>query len=278
MTAIALPDRRIWVPPSLRGSLLDRFARMTSRRLVTLFSAPAAANAYDAYVASLAPLAWWKMQETSGNILNSGSLTGIDGVATGTPSYRDAGPSPNGAIPYAIGLNGSNEYFSCADVAGWDITDNLTVGIWAKSDISDIIGDDDALISKYNFDNNNREWILYLKATENLGCVTSVDGTTNADKYGIQIANSVSSINTWHFYCFTWSAGTCILYEDGGVKTSTEDPTFPNTIFNGTSPLRIGDSGGTTHLLWQGNLAQAFVFDKVLTAAQILNLYTKGIA
>ena len=220
---------------------------------------------YDNQLADLGPLAWWKMQEASGTIRNSGSLTGVDGTPRDTPDYRRSGPSS--AIPYGIQLSGNGEDFSVPDVSGLRLTGSYTLLAWIKTDT--VAGGNGSIVTK---EGNYTGYWLYRQGSR---LYTGFkDGTTGP--YKAHFSNAVLSVGQWVFVASTWDGNTSRLYLNG-AEVSTK--ALSGSVASDTNPLTIGSTGlGVGHpgAYFDGTLAQVAVFDKVLTAQDLAALYTAG--
>ena len=94
---------------------------------------------YEDIVSSLSPLHWWKMDEASGNIADSGS-SAVTGTLSGNPTYR--ADSSFSGFPYMITFNGSSDYFNLSDnvdIAGTDSFSLLTFTKHASNTDSDYV-------------------------------------------------------------------------------------------------------------------------------------------
>jgi hypothetical protein len=177
-------------------------------------------------------------------------------------------------------LNGTNQAVRVADNAALDITDNLTVSVWAKNNNSNLISSN-VLFSKYDFGNNRREWQLYLDSNEKLllalgdpadGTLENVSGTVDA----------IFPQNINH-YAATFSGGTVKLYVNGVSVAFTNTATPPSSLFNGSADSIIGGAlnSGAIATFWDGQILDARIYrgeSTVLTAAQILSIYEDGIS
>lgn len=220
---------------------------------------------YDNQLAGLGPLAWWKMQEASGTIRNSGSLTGVDGTPRGTPDYRQSGPSS--AIPYGIQLSGSGEDFSVPDVSGLRLTGSYTLLAWIKPYM--VAAGNGSIVTK---EGNYTGYWLY---REGRRLYTGFkDGTTGP--YKSHYSSAVLSAGQWAFVASTWDGATSRLYLNGAEVSAK---TLSGSLGSATKPLTIGSTGSGVDnpgAYFDGTLAQVAVFDKVLTAQDLADLYTVG--
>ncbi|MAG35305.1 MAG: hypothetical protein CL878_03525 [Dehalococcoidia bacterium] len=218
-------------------------------------------NAYDAQLASLGPLGWWKLKEASGNIQNTGSLSGIDGTPNGTPDYEQTGPSST--IPYGINFSGSGEDFRIPDVSGLRLTGNHTLLAWIKPDT--VAAGNGTILDKEG--NSSGYWLI-----RNGSALYT--GFGNGSSFQKHFSGSVLSAGQWAFVASTWDGTTSRLYVNGSEVSALA--MSGNPVGN-TNNLALGSNGlSSPGAYFDGTIAQAAVFDTVLTAQQLANLYTAG--
>jgi hypothetical protein len=74
------------------------------------------------------PIAHWKLDETSGTIIDS-SGNGYNGTATGSPTY-----GVEGALGTALDFDGSNDHIAISSPPDWYSGDSFTWLLWVKMD------------------------------------------------------------------------------------------------------------------------------------------------
>ena len=235
---------------------------LTVEEIATLYNSgsnPALTHSYAPAIGTEA--GWWKLDEAdmptddaadSSANTNTGTVTGAK-----TNEIRIDGGE------YAATFDGTDDEIVISDHADFDITDNLTASIWAINDNASV--GTEILLSKYTTTGDEREWAMFLDSESlRVQFGNPADGTYE----GQQTSDStISEIEIWHHYLFTFSGGTCVLYMDGVLMTSTA-ATLPATLYNGTSDVIIGNRGGTSQN-WDGKLVDARIFDSVLSAGDI---------
>ena len=265
MGAIQIQNGEILVIAPSNAAVADLLYPKPAWAGTSTATAAEASSGYDNQLAGLGPLAWWKMQEASGTIRNSGSLTGVDGTPRGTPDYRQ--PGPGSAIPYGIQLSGNGEDFSVPDVSGLRLTGSYTLLAWIKPDT--VAAGNGSIVTK---EGNHTGYWLYREGSR---LYTGFkDGT--AGPYKAHISSAVLSAGQWVFVASTWDGTTSRLYLNGAEVSAQA---LSGSLVSDTNPLTIGSTGlGVDHpgAYFDGTLAQVAVFDKVLTAQDLAALYTAG--
>lgn len=67
------------------------------------------------------------------------------------------------------------------------------------------------------------------------------------------------------------------IYVDGVLDTGADNPKAHTTgIFNSNASFIVGDGGGLTNE-FDGLIDEVIIFDRALSAAEILNIYNDGI-
>jgi hypothetical protein len=193
-----------------------------------------------------------------------------NGTATGTPpTFGSDGVDLNGSSDY-IDL-GDADVFSHTDGAGND--QPFSVSAWAEMDSA----------VRFQFMRKdgvtaNREWVFVTDASSKLGLVVFTD----SNNYIGQLSDSAvtSYQDTWALFTATYdgseSSSGIKLYIDGSLVASSDFNNGTHTgMTNGTDPLEIGRiSTGSTYA--DGKEAHAKMWNRELTAAEILDIYNKG--
>jgi len=181
-------------------------------------------------------------------------------------------------MPYAtksLSLNGSTKYVNLGNVLDFDTDDERTVEIWFKTTATS-----GYLVSKRGGSTAFLGWGLFVNGSGELEIELCNDFATTTQ---IDV-NTTSTWNDgdWHCAAFTWDgnsspgAAGLKLYVDGvqQVLNVTTDGLGSNAITN-TSDFNVG--GRTSgNVLLAGNVAQLKVYDRVLTAAELLASYNGG--
>jgi hypothetical protein len=215
--------------------------------------------------------AYWALEETSGDrvdSVNSYALTEVtDGAQIGTESGK-----PGTAINFNTTLNewcfatkanvGSSMYMQA----------DTTVSFWTNPDggsttVSYILG-------IWEAGGNNRCWLIrYTDATDAIALLSSSSGADTATQ---DLATSVA--DTWTHFALVWDeAGNEFEYFVNGSTVGTTSP--PGTgIKDSTGNFVIGNFGNTpsTSTDFDGGLDEVGVWNRKLTAAEILSLYNGG--
>jgi hypothetical protein len=255
---------------------------------VTLAQLPVPSGVYDNAVLALNPIAYWPLNESSGNVAYNYSST-FGGALNGTLEQFANCPNLEGAAgPPFTGFGGNNfaTAFSTADGITYVGTMNVTGGEAGTG----------VLINNTNLDFIGNETIAaWIKipaglSVGNQGYIYGQAGDGHLVDYGVgggatsepfvQIGGGGSTTSgpglndgNWHFMVLAYNHTnlTSTNYIDGTLnftKTSTAESST-------TSPTGLGCSTADTRN-FNGLMCRVAVFSNVLTAAQVVNLYSQA--
>lgn len=213
-----------------------------------------AASGYAAEVAADTPSAWWRMDQTTGQILDSVGVNHSTSLS-GTPTYSQTAAAGMGSST-AILLDGSTEAFSVPDATALDRGDTLTLEAWVKRAGN---GTQDVIFSK-----GTNAYIMFLDTDDKL---------TFGKRFVADIVKSTTTITdtNWHHVAATKSGSTVVLYIDGVDVTGT---VTNQTLADTTSALTIGQDNNTWW--FNGTLDELAIYSTALSAARILAHYNAG--
>tara|TARA_Y100000310_G_scaffold176468_1_gene176588 strand:- start:2685 stop:3662 length:978 start_codon:yes stop_codon:yes gene_type:complete len=173
----------------------------------------------------------------------------------------------------ALVLNGTDQYLTYPDVSHNSLysANQISIGCWFNVDTLDATLQ--ALVSKFDFGDNNRSFVLNIDATTDLLNITiSSDGTGGT----VISATDTTAISTGtdYFVVAIWDGSYIRLYKDGIEVAST---VFSAGIFDGDELIAIGADFNTTAFgFFDGTIYQAFILGTALSSPQIENLYHLG--
>lgn len=189
----------------------------------------------------------YHLQETSGqrndSTVNANNLTDNNTVASGT-----------GQIGTGADFERSNsEYLSKTDNASISTTGDFTISGWLKLEqLASSAGGSMSLLSKYDFTNTDREYLLAIRnTTDKFSVFYSSTGSAFTE---IQSATTLVSGNVGNFLYVTAivdvSAQTCTYVINGVSESGTAVATNATSVKDGASPLVLGanDEGRADYL------------------------------
>jgi hypothetical protein len=175
-----------------------------------------------------------------------------------------------------IDLNGTNQAVRVADNTALDITDNLTVCVWAKNNNA-LLGSTIGILNKGDLV-NKREWYFGLNVNEK---IVVAFGDSDGAFVGTKVSDDAPTLNEFNHYAFTFYGGVVEIYLNGVNEPSTTTGAIPANLNNEDGGFSIGGliSSGALQFFWDGQVFDARIYageSTVLTAAQILSIYEDG--
>jgi hypothetical protein len=179
-----------------------------------------------------------------------------------------------------LDLNGTNQAVRVADNTALDITDNLTVSVWAKNDASSL-SSTEILIAKYDAAVNQRSYQFSLDAALKLSLRLGdpADGTLKAT----WVSTNAIAINSINNYSFSFATGVLKFYLNGlEIAGAISSGAIPTSLYLSTTDLTVGSSlsSNVVTIPWDGQIFDARIYagdSTVLTDAQILSIYEDGV-
>ncbi len=213
---------------------------------------------YASEVTADAPVAWYRCQEASGLLQDSGGnarhCTASGGA--GSATYQRTSPITTESSDLAIQV--SDKWFSSPDGAWFDTGDIFSLECWVKRSATGT----HIFISK-----GTGSYSLYFNGSGNLaldrvGLTTIVSSTI-----------TITDTTTWHHVVATKSGATVKLYIDGVNRTGT---VTNDTIANNAIGLFIG----ATHdgfFMYQGDIDEIAIYSTALSEARVLVHYNEAL-
>lgn len=207
-------------------------------------------------------VSYWKMDETSSITTIDDIHGGLDASVTGTIT------SETGKINGALRFSGT-QHADVANNASLNPTTSITVQAWIY--ISASVSTSQAIVSKVVADGSHNDpyfsWSLQLQpgiairfwvATSSGSDVVSASGFTT---------------DTWYHVVGKYTSGAMSITING-TKTSDATPRT-GTLNQYTSPVRFA-ANGTPGEYFNGRIEEVAVWDRVLSDAEITELYNSG--
>lgn len=198
------------------------------------------------------------LNESSGSIIDS-SGNGNNGTSFGADYALE------GKFDKSMYFNGSSDYIEIPNSSNLNISNQITLEVWAKWNIEPTSGNDWAQIlnkngeSQYqiqhNFDNTGFEFAI---------------NTTSGRTWVIGNTNPVQ--NKWHHIVATYDGSMMQLYVDGSLDNTQ---THSGDIVSSSSSLLLGKHKDYNRH-FNGNIDELAIYSRVLSASEISSRYTRG--
>jgi PKD repeat protein len=216
-------------------------------------------------VADSGPVAYWKLDETSG-------VSAADSSGNGNTATLVSGPAwTSGKIGGALKFNGATQYVSVPDSPSLRLSAAMTVATWVKVDGNNT--DWVRLIGKG--DPNNRNYGLWrhpngdiLFQIYNSGATQGANFWSNA---GPGSACNIAAESGWRHVAATYDGNTCLIYIDGVQVYSGTQAIVPAT---NAAPATLGYAGYAA--LLNGALDDVQIFNRALSATDVAAMVFQG--
>lgn len=191
--------------------------------------------------------------QTSEVLLPQGLTTGRD--ITGVNLFENVRKQG------ALNLDG-NSWAEVHDNASLDITSAITLEAWVYNEGTEVFK---GVISKWGGPVNERCFMLYKQDVDDY----------RFDINGTSLNTGASVANGWNHLVGVWDSTSTnkYFYVNGALSASTTQAVTINTSDN---PVEIGTYGYTSANSFNDQIAQPRIYNRALTAAEVLQNYNSG--
>ena len=221
-------------------------------------------DAYTRFVRSSGPVVYWPMYEKTGSVSRE-LMNRANGVYSGVTLGQENLPF---VCPYWAGSAGRNNIKTDALNSLWSKGEGSFM-IWSKVN-SAAVWTDGVQRTLFNMSTtgaNDYLW-LYKTSGNNAFSMTYRTGATNRN-----VLKEGYSPTGWVQYVITWSrSGNAVLfYINSSLDTSLTASGNPTAEL-----ILAADVGRAASTYWHGWIAHASLYNRVLPAPEITNLYNMG--
>lgn len=213
-------------------------------------------------------IGWWKLDESSGTSAYDSSYQGSIGTLTNTPTISTDCPRFN-CLRF---VSASSQYVTMGNLSLYDFTGatSFSVSLWAKQNAAA----SEIAISKSLA--SGAGWFLASSAT---GVIRFVGRNGSANSIDVNTTSAFWSTPVWVHVVVTYngsrSASGVKIYVNGVSATlatavDTNTLTWANAA---TFQISGRDSTGTLGVLWNGQIDDARIYNRIITDQEILDLY-----
>ena len=248
------------------------------------------ATPYSTAVMADGPVAYWRLNETSGNVAYNQIAGSPHGSYINTPTLGQPGP-PTPALPgdTAVDFNGSNEYVSVPDNAALDITGEIAISAWVNVD--SYTGALFPIASKRrnsggtNSHDDDMNYSMSVGQDGSLRFAYRTGPTLNDAAYTIFTPAGAIGLDSWYHVAVSYTFGSNgtenVLFINGQPVANCSWTQLPNGAPAATNshPLMIGRdyyAGNGDTRFADGLLDEVAIFSKALSPEQIQAQYQAG--
>ena len=206
----------------------------------------------------------------------SGSTTCTSLVGNNTGSLSDS----NGSGMYedinqgTWVFDGADDYIDCGDITAFDNATELTLNGWIK------------ISSPFVNDTIMAKWLHGSQA-----CITIQLDTSDIEELKVFVASGLADggsnytittdsslvVDTWYLVSVVYdgseaAADRIKIYVNGTLKSTSVSGTIATSLTSATSTFELGRLVGIGRY-WDGNIANGQLYNKALTAAEVLQNY-----
>ena len=220
---------------------------------------------YAAEVLADSPLAYWRMEETSGTTMADSSDNGRGGTFTGLPTLNKAG-----AVDLAVGF-AQSKYATVPEAAWARLSSAVTVEAWVKASTN--AGGNPVVCRYDNSTSSEASWLLDTSGGASRFIVRS--GSTN---YIATNGSTSDNDGNWHHIVGVFGSSTALIYRDGAQVGSVAGPATINASTANSFAVVIAsreagagvDSGAQ---YFPGDIDEVAIYGSALSAARIAAHY-----
>ena len=232
---------------------------------------------YDTQIGSLNPKIWYKFNETAGTPVNSGSLST---TSTFTDLLQNEQTDVNGRAVY---FNGSSSNIILPAHPAFSLFDDrsFTIETWIKASQTDVSSIYQPILFHAVGGASSRSISLELAGSARSGTPgkvvwSALNGTGNVTTL---ISATRVDDNNWHHIVAVHNTTSMKIYIDGQLSISGTPLGSSNfDIDIQTNKKVIGQAFGANGTNYKGRMDEFAVYDRELTASEILFNYNAGAA
>jgi hypothetical protein len=284
-------------------SKVRAYAAVVSLSLVGANSA--LATPYSDAVLADNPVAYYRLQETSGTLAANSSAAGatLDG-STATfgnpqtspstqPQIGQPGPRPTdmvNGLPLIgfeadnVGIlqtNNTGAQGTVPDNALLDITGALTLEAWVKKNATQVSsGNNEGIIGKFLGTGNQRSYALAVtNTTHTLQFIVNTTGASTGNVVYTPAGYTLPAGGDWVHIVGVFEPNTSMtVYVNGAVVGTPLTTGVPAAVFSGSADLWIGRQFSTaTNVSFEGLIDEVAIYNTALSAEQVAAHYNAAV-
>jgi hypothetical protein len=267
---------------------------LTSAQVQTLYN-----NGSPEVSISHSPISWWKLDNTTTGIQDSGSASNngtnngatqvsslvstLNGTSLGMTTANLVNSDLTRSIPYSsysMDFDGTGDYIECGSSSYLNSISNLTVSAWVNAEDYAAGANGQFLVNDWNYNTANGHFRFYLE-----GGKLKIGIKISSSDYAINETNAFTFTNgEWYHVAFVYngalSGSTNItkLYVNGINQSITNSyETMPTSLQNSSSTINIARFGSTSPRLLNGKMSNVAIWSSSLTEDQMLTIYNGGV-
>ncbi|HEY0699405.1 MAG TPA: beta-N-acetylglucosaminidase domain-containing protein [Micromonospora sp.] len=221
-------------------------------------------GSYPNLVTGANPAGYWRLGDAAG------SRTAVDSSASGQDGTYASGAQPGaeGAIADDLAADLAAGYVEVPRGSRTDVAGPFTLEAWVKLDVL-APAPGQAVIESYTGPAVNG---YALRVTD--GVLQAWSLGASGQGFGLVSGRTRLTADRWHHVAAVFDGSRLTVYLDGVADNSAATAVSPGS---GTASIKLGGRGDDTYQRLQGDLDEAAIYDRALTAAELQEHYFAGL-
>ena len=258
---------------------------LTSGNITTIYN-----NGTPEETLSLSPISWWKLDNITTGIQDSGSESNngtISGSVTQTTAYPvttngvSAGMTQANLVPdtvtrgtamyseYSFEFDGVGDKITIGNPVSLQITGAMSLSCWVNFDY----GSQTVILTKDQTGGSLQVFSLWVDAWSGVGVSFAIhSGGVATSIQGVTAIND----GNWHHVAATFEPSTALKVYIDGILDATNTTSIPATIDNDAADFVIGAFYNTSSFNYAGKVCEVAVWNSTLSAANVLTIFNNG--
>ncbi len=207
---------------------------------------------------NLGMVAYYPMDEGSGSVVGDYSGQNLSGTAVNSPTWNTTADSKFGrSLAFSPG---SSQYVSVSHNAALNFSTQMTFAAWVKGSL----GNQMSIIDKGDYGDAFRVLIQGGGVSERVPAVQLKGSTV--------LGTTAIVSGSWTHVAFTYNGAETKIYVNGSL---TDTSTAITGALSTTATAMYIGQGGLNNLYFDGTIDDIRLFQRALTAAEILSIYNR---
>jgi hypothetical protein len=198
-------------------------------------------------------VAWWKLDDGSGDVVVDSGPHDLDGATLGDPSWAD------GVLGGALQFDGDGDYVDFGNNPDFDVAGQITISAWIKVNAFDKKWE--AIVTK-----GDSSWRLQRDGSKSAIEFACTGLLVPGNRYGAIHGTIEVNDGQWHHVAGTYDGAQICLYVDDALDTSAN---AAGSININEQSVYIGENAQKPERFWNGLIDDVRIYDYALSADEI---------
>jgi hypothetical protein len=198
-------------------------------------------------------VAWWKLDDGSGDIAVDSGPRGLDGATIGDTTWAE------GVRGGALQFDGDGDYVDFGNNPDFDVAGQITISAWIK--VSAFDRKWQAIVTK-----GDSSWRLQRDGSTSAIEFACTGLLVSGNRYGAIHGTIEVNDGQWHHVAGTYDGAQICLYVDGALDTSVN---AAGSININDQSVYIGENAEKPERFWNGLIDDVRIYNYALSADEI---------